>query len=67
MIDLQKLRAGIGYVTQESVIFNDTVRNNVSLWDEDNSSSERVKSAVKIAHIGDYVEDLPDGLLSARP
>ena len=61
MIDQQKLRAGIGYVTQESVVFNDTVRNNVSLWDEENSSYEKVKSAVKMAHIGDYVEDLPDG------
>ena len=33
-IDQRRLREGIGYVTQESVIFNDTVRNNVSLWDE---------------------------------
>ena len=61
MVDQQKLRAGIGYVTQESVIFNDTVRNNVSLWDEDNSSSERVKAAIKMAHIGEFVEELPDG------
>ena len=61
LVDQNKLRAGIGYVTQESVIFNDTVRNNVSLWDEDNSSSEWVKSAVKMAHIGEFVEELPEG------
>ena len=27
-----KLRAGIGYVTQERTIFNDTVANNITLW-----------------------------------
>ena len=32
-IDQTKLREGIGYVTQESLIFNDTVQNNVSLWE----------------------------------
>ena len=32
MIDHRELREGIGYVTQESVIFNDTVHNNISLW-----------------------------------
>ena len=31
-IDQRKLRERIGYVTQESIIFNDTFRNNVSLW-----------------------------------
>ncbi|MBI4831732.1 MAG: ABC transporter ATP-binding protein, partial [Candidatus Lindowbacteria bacterium] len=30
-LDIEKLRGGIGYVTQEPVIFNDTVRNNLSL------------------------------------
>ena len=43
-IDQRKLRAGIGYVTQESVVFNDTVRNNVSLWDEDHRSWEKVRA-----------------------
>ena len=32
-IDQRELREGIGYVTQETPIFNDTVRNNVTLWD----------------------------------
>ena len=58
-IDQAKLREGIGYVTQESVIFDDTVHNNVSLWDSDYSSSNKVKPAVKTAHAADFVEDLP--------
>ena len=58
-IDQTKLREGIGYVTQESLIFNDTVQNNVSLWDEGNGSLMKVKPAVKTAHAADFVEDLP--------
>ena len=60
-IDQRRLRQAIGYVTQESVIFNDTVHNNVSLWDEDDSSLERVRPAVLTAHAAQFVEDLPEG------
>ena len=60
-IDQAKLREGIGYVTQESVIFNDTVRNNVSLWDRNGSSAERVKPAAEAAHASGFIEGLPHG------
>ena len=46
-IDQGRLREGIGYVTQESVVFNDTVCNNVSLWDEDEESLEKVNPPPK--------------------
>ena len=59
-IDQGKLRKGIGYVTQESLIFNDTVQNNVSLWDDDTSSLKKVKPAAKTAHATDFIEDLPN-------
>ncbi len=59
-IDQARLRAGIGYVTQESVVFNDSVRNNVSMWDEHKSSLERVKPAVRAAHASEFIEHLPD-------
>ena len=60
-IDQRRLREGIGYVTQESVIFNDTVRNNVSLWDEDGISLDRIVSAAGTAHASEFIEDLPGG------
>ena len=60
-VDQVRLRAGIGYVTQESVVFNDTVRNNVSLWDEDEKSLEKARPAAKTAHASEFIEDLPDG------
>ena len=60
-IDQRRLREGIGYVTQESVIFNDTVRNNVSLWDEDGISIDRVVPAAGVAHVSEFIEDLRNG------
>ena len=60
-VDQRRLREGIGYVTQESVVFNDTVRNNVSLWDEGANSGDKVKPASKAAHASEFIEDLPDG------
>ena len=58
-IDQTKLREGIGYVTQESVIFDDTVQNNVSLWDDDLGTSEKIGPAVKTAHASEFIGDLP--------
>ena len=61
-IDQKKLREGIGYVTQETPIFNDTVRNNVTLWDVQRRL--RVESEgrnAQAAHASNFIEDFPDG------
>ena len=60
-IDQLKLRERVGYVTQESVIFNDTVRNNVSLWDETDTLSDKVLPAARMAHADEFIGELPDG------
>ena len=60
-IDQAKLRESIGYVTQESVIFDDTVLNNVSLWDDNGGSFDRVKPAATAAHAHEFIDYLPDG------
>ena len=60
-IDQRKLREGIGYVTQESVIFNDTVHNNVSLWDEDPSHLANVEHSARAAHADKFVDHLTNG------
>ena len=59
-IDHTLLRGRTGYVTQESVIFNDTIRNNITLWGE-NSDKEKVREAAVGAHIQKFIESLPDG------
>ena len=61
MIDHRGLREGIGYVTQESVIFNDTVHNNISLWSSDADSRNRVIATTRAAGASDFIEALPDG------
>ena len=60
-IDQRRLRAGIGYVTQESVMFNDTVHNNVSLWDRNEHSLGRVKPAAMTVHANEFIEEFPHG------
>ncbi len=64
-VDLDSWRKQIGYVSQETVVFDDTVANNISLWqgdiDEDPALRERVIHAAKRAHAHHFIQDLPDG------
>jgi subfamily B ATP-binding cassette protein MsbA len=53
-------RRNIGFVTQESVIFNDTIENNISLWASDTNPSD-VISAARLARVDEFVRDMPDG------
>jgi subfamily B ATP-binding cassette protein MsbA len=58
-IDQRLLRQGIGYVTQESVIFNDTIHNNITLW-SDGEDEGRVESVASRAYLKDFIESLPN-------
>jgi ABC-type multidrug transport system fused ATPase/permease subunit len=50
----------IGYITQEAVIFNDTIFNNVSFWDTPTADNmKRFEAALQKASIYDYVMTLP--------
>ncbi len=60
-ISQRRLREAIGYVTQESVIFNDTVHNNIALWSSDLDSRDKVRAAARTAQASDFIESLPDG------
>lgn len=55
------LRNLMGLVTQDSVLFNDTIKNNVLLGKED-ATDEQVIEALKIANAWEFVKDLPDGI-----
>jgi len=59
-ISLKSLRSQIGYVTQEPVIFTDTVSNNISLWKAD-TEMDAVIEAAKAARANEFIEKLPDG------
>ena len=52
-IELSSLRKIIGYVTQEPVIFNDTIANNISFWECDSQEDickKRIKDAAILAN-----------------
>lgn len=53
----------IGYITQEPVIFDESVFNNVTFWDEDTPESrERCHRALEQASVLDFVMSQEDGL-----
>ena len=54
------LRAAIGMVPQDTVLFNDTIRYNIRYGRPD-ASDQEVENAARMAQIHDFVMDLPDG------
>ncbi len=56
----KSLRSLMGLVTQDSILFNDTVKNNISLGKE-NATEEEIIAAAKIANAHDFIVDLPNG------
>jgi ATP-binding cassette, subfamily B, bacterial MsbA len=58
--DLKSLRNKIGVVTQESVLFNDSVFNNIAFGMTD-ATSEKVIEAAKVANAHDFIMALPSG------
>ncbi len=59
-ISLRSLREQIGKVTQETILFNDTVRNNIAYGQPD-VSLPRVVEAAKAALANDFILNLPEG------
>jgi ABC-type multidrug transport system fused ATPase/permease subunit len=64
-LDLGSWRSQIGYVSQETVVFDDTIANNICLWKGDFNTDKNVKQKVmeasKRAYIDDFIHNLPDG------
>ena len=58
-ITKKSLRNLMGIVTQESILFNDTVENNIKLGTENASESE-IKDAAEIANAFEFITDLPE-------
>ncbi|GAW88775.1 MsbA family ABC transporter ATP-binding protein [Flavobacterium psychrophilum] len=58
---LESLRGLMGLVTQDSILFNDTIKNNILLGKE-NATDEEVIEALKIANAYEFVMNLPNGI-----
>lgn len=57
-ITTSSLRKQMGIVAQDSILFNDTIGNNISLG-LDNPSQEKIIEAAKIANAHDFISELP--------
>lgn len=59
-ITQQSLRQSIGVVPQDTVLFNDTILYNIAYGNPD-ASEEEIQSAARMAHLDNFIEQLPDG------
>ena len=57
---IKSLRAKVGIVTQEIILFNDTVKANISYGHTD-ADTARVEEAAKVANAVDFIHRLPQG------
>jgi subfamily B ATP-binding cassette protein MsbA len=60
-MNLQSLRSLMGLVTQDSILFNDTIKANISLGKLDATDDEIIE-ALKIANAYEFVKELPLGI-----
>ena len=59
-VTLESLRSQIGIVTQETVLFNDTVRNNIA-YGQPHVSQKQVEEAARAARAYEFIRGLPEG------
>lgn len=59
-ITLESLRAQIAMVTQQTILFNDTVRNNIAYGDVE-KDDRAVREAARAANAHHFIEKLPQG------
>ncbi len=57
----ESLRSLLGLVTQDSILFNDTIRENLLLGKPEATETELIE-ALKIANAWEFVNDLPNGI-----
>ncbi|WP_333694414.1 ABC transporter ATP-binding protein [Flavobacterium sp.] len=60
-ITMNSLRNMMGLVTQDSILFNDTIKNNI-LIGKQNATDDEIIEALKIANAYEFVKDLPNGI-----
>ena len=60
-IDPNALRANISVVSQDSLLFDETLGENITLGSVD-VSQKKLKDVVSAAHVADFLPSLPDGI-----
>lgn len=59
-VNQHSLRQAIGIVPQDTVLFNDTIFENIR-YGRPNASDAQVQQAINLAHLQGFIESLPDG------
>jgi len=59
-VTFRSLRRQIGIVTQQTILFNDTVKNNIA-YGSPQASEEQIREAARAAHALTFIEQLPKG------
>ncbi len=59
-VTMESLRAQIGMVTQQTILFNDTVRNNIVYGDTGKNEADVIRAA-KAANAHNFITNLPQG------
>lgn len=60
--DLTWLREQFAIVSQQVVLFNDTIENNITYGFKGDVTSEKLQTIVEQSHVWEFVKDLPEGL-----
>lgn len=60
-LDIHSLRDLLGLVTQDSILFNDTIKNNLLIGKE-NATEQQIIESLKIANAWEFIKDLPNGI-----
>ncbi len=63
-MSIKNLRDQIALVSQQVILFNDTIANNIAYGQADRISEEQIIAAAKSAHAWEFIEELPAGLHS---
>lgn len=64
-VDLASWRTQIGYVSQDTVVFDDSIANNIGMWTgefgKDKDYTNNILAAAEKAHAREFIVGLPDG------
>jgi ATP-binding cassette subfamily B multidrug efflux pump len=60
-VSLESLRSKIGFVTQDTPLFDGTIAENVTYGVRGNASEEQIQQAARLAGVDELVASLPDG------
>ncbi len=58
--DVNSYRRRIGYVPQETVLFNMTIRDNLC-WANEQSTEEEIREACRLANADEFIDSFPEG------